>query len=101
LETNLTKQQFRLVIRSDFDCLVGDVLFKDLGLMDDIFFVHPKDMQDGIIDDGMNDIATNLSYVAGCHLSFDHHAFEMKCLGNSDPNNHIIDTEAPSAGHRL
>jgi hypothetical protein len=98
---NVAEQQFRLVIRNDFDGLVCAVLFKDLGMIDDILFVHPKDMQDGIIDISVNDITTNLPCIAGCHLSFDHHAFEMKCLGNSDPNNHIIDTEAPSAAHRL
>jgi nanoRNase/pAp phosphatase (c-di-AMP/oligoRNAs hydrolase) len=97
LESNVAEQQFRLVTRSDFDGLVCAVLFKDLGMIDDILFVHPKDMQDGIIDIGPNDITTNLPYVAGCHLSFDHHASEIKRRGDSDPDNHIIDTEAPSA----
>ena len=91
------KQQFRLVTRSDFDGLVCAVLFKDLGMINDILFVHPKDMQDGIIDIGPNDITTNLPYVAGCHLSFDHHASEVKRRGSSVPDNHIIETEAPSA----
>jgi nanoRNase/pAp phosphatase (c-di-AMP/oligoRNAs hydrolase) len=93
----VAEQKFRLVTRSDFDGLVCAVLFKDLGMIDDILFVHPKDMQDGIIDIGPNDITTNLPYVADCHLSFDHHASELKRRGKSDPENHIIDTEAPSA----
>ena len=93
----MAEQKFRLVTRSDFDGLVCAVLFKDLGMIDDILFVHPKDMQDGIIDIGANDITTNLPYVAGCHLSFDHHASELKRRGDNDPDNHIIDTEAPSA----
>ena len=93
----MAEQKFRLVTRSDFDGLVCAVLFKDLGMIDDILFVHPKDMQDGIIDIGANDITTNLPYVAGCHLSFDHHASEHKRRGDNDPDNHIIDTEAPSA----
>mgnify|MGYP003384559196 FL=1 len=97
LESKVSEQTFRLVTRSDFDGLVCAVLFKDLGMIDDILFVHPKDMQDGIIEIGPNDITTNLPYVAGCHLSFDHHASEVKRRGDNDPDNHIIDTEAPSA----
>lgn len=93
----MAKQKFRLVTRSDFDGLVCAVLFKNLGMIDDILFVHPKDMQDGIIDIGSNDITTNLPYVTGCHLSFDHHASEVKRRGNKAPKNHIIDIEAPSA----
>jgi nanoRNase/pAp phosphatase (c-di-AMP/oligoRNAs hydrolase) len=97
LESTMSEKKFRLVTRSDFDGLVCAVLFKDLGMIDDILFVHPKDMQDGIINIGPNDITTNLPYVAGCHLNFDHHASEIKRLGDSVPDNHIIDTEAPSA----
>ena len=93
----MAKKKFRLVTRSDFDGLVCAVLFKNLGMIDDILFVHPKDMQDGIIDIGPNDITTNLPYVTGCHLSFDHHASEVKRRGNKAPKNHIIDIEAPSA----
>ncbi|UTW48342.1 exopolyphosphatase [Bacterioplanoides sp. SCSIO 12839] len=89
--------QFRLVTRSDFDGLVCAVLFKELGLIDDILFVHPKDMQDGKIDINANDITTNLPYVEGCHLSFDHHASELKRRGDKAPDNHIIDDKAPSA----
>jgi len=88
---------FRLVTRSDFDGLVCAVLFKELGMINDILFVHPKDMQDGIIDIGPNDITTNLPYVEGCHLSFDHHASEVKRRGDKEPDNHIIDIHAPSA----
>jgi nanoRNase/pAp phosphatase (c-di-AMP/oligoRNAs hydrolase) len=97
LESTVSEKKFRLVTRSDFDGLVCAVLFKDLGMIDDILFVHPKDMQDGIIDIGPNDITTNVPYVAGCHLGFDHHASEIKRLGDDVPDNHIIDTEAPSA----
>jgi nanoRNase/pAp phosphatase (c-di-AMP/oligoRNAs hydrolase) len=91
------QQKFRLVTRSDFDGLVCAVILKDLDMIDDILFVHPKDMQDGIVDVGPNDITTNLPYVAGCHLSFDHHASEVKRRGDAAPKNHIIDVNAPSA----
>ncbi|WP_445156888.1 exopolyphosphatase [Halomonas sp. E14] len=88
--------KFRLVTRSDFDGLVCGALLKHLDLIDDILFVHPKDMQDGKIAIGERDITTNLPYVAGCHLAFDHHLSET--LRNVDrADNHVIDPEAPSA----
>src|SRR6202021_3764323 len=68
--------RFRLVTRSDFDGLVCGVLLKELNLIDEIMFVHPKDMQDGKIPISARDITTNLPYVAGCHLAFDHHSSE-------------------------
>jgi nanoRNase/pAp phosphatase (c-di-AMP/oligoRNAs hydrolase) len=89
--------KFRLVTRSDFDGLICAVLLKELDLIDDIKFVHPKDMQDGIIDITDRDITTNLPYVPGCHLSFDHHASEKIRRGSEAPDNHIIDEDAPSA----
>lgn len=90
-------QQYRLVTRSDFDGLICAVLLKELNMIDDIKFVHPKDMQDGIIEITDRDITTNLPYVAGCYLSFDHHASETIRRGDAEPENHIIDPEAPSA----
>jgi len=93
----MSETKYRLVTRSDFDGLVCAVLLKELELIDDIKFVHPKDMQDGKVDISSNDICTNLPYVAGCHLSFDHHASET-IRGADDPrDNHIIDAAAPSA----
>ena len=97
MERHVAEQQFRLVTRSDFDGLVCAVLFKELGMIDDILFVHPKDMQDGKIDITSRDITTNLPYVEGCHLSFDHHASELKRRGDQSYDNHIIDDKAPSA----
>ncbi len=91
-----TDRKYRLVTRSDMDGLVCGVLLKDLGLIDEITFAHPKDMQDGIIDIGPNDITTNLPYVDGVHIAFDHHASEVTRLEDI-PFNHIIDPDAPSA----
>ncbi|TXH88820.1 MAG: exopolyphosphatase [Pseudomonas sp.] len=87
--------QFRLVTRSDFDGLVCAALLKHLKLIDEILFVHPKDMQDGKVAISPRDITTNLPYVAGCHLAFDHHLSET--IRNQAVDNHIIDAEAPSA----
>ncbi|CCG41939.1 DHH family phosphoesterase [Magnetospirillum molischianum] len=85
----------RLVTRSDFDGLVCAVLLRYLDLIDEIKFVHPKDMQDGVVDIGSGDITTNLPYVEGVHLAFDHHLSETLRVGKHD--NHIIDPDAPSA----
>jgi nanoRNase/pAp phosphatase (c-di-AMP/oligoRNAs hydrolase) len=87
--------KYRLVTRSDFDGLVCAVLLKKLDLLDDIKFVHPKDMQDGRIAVTSRDITTNLPYVEGVHLAFDHHSSETVRVGKHD--NYIIDPHAPSA----
>ena len=92
----MSDDNFRLVTRSDFDGLVCAVLFKELNMIDDIKFVHPKDMQDGTILISGTDITTNLPYVEGVHLAFDHHSSEVSRVGG-DPDNHIIDPDAPSA----
>jgi len=88
---------YRLVTRSDFDGLVCAVLLKQRGVIGEISFVHPKDMQDGKVEIGPRDITTNLPYVPGCHLAFDHHASEMIRLGSDRPSNLIIDPGAASA----
>jgi len=92
----MANSKHRLITRSDFDGLVCAVLLRELELIDEIKFVHPKDMQDGRIDVTANDITTNLPYVAGAHLVFDHH--ESETVRNVDrAPNHIIDAHAPSA----
>ncbi len=92
----MSDDKYRLVTRSDFDGLVCAVLFKEMGMIDDIKFVHPKDMQDGTILISDNDITTNLPYVKGVHLAFDHHLSETLRL-DEIPSNYIISPEAPSA----
>lgn len=98
---SLDKKKCRLVTRSDFDGLVCAVLLKHLDLIDEILFVHPKDMQDGVIPVTDRDITTNLPYVSGVHLAFDHHLSETirepGGTGGKVPHNHIIHHEAPSA----
>lgn len=89
-------RKFRLVTRSDFDGLVCGAIFKELGLIDEVKFVHPKDMQDGLIDISGRDITTNLPYVDGVHLCFDHHLSETIRV-SMRRSNHIIDPDAPSA----
>lgn len=92
----MSQEKFRLVTRSDFDGLVCAVLLNELDLIDDIKFVHPKDMQDGKIDITARDITTNLPYVAAAHLAFDHHLSET-IRNTGERKNHIIEADAPSA----
>jgi hypothetical protein len=90
----LSSERYRLVTRSDFDGLVCAVLLKQLGLVEDILFVHPKDVQDGQVEIGPGDIATNLPYAADAHLVFDHHHSDT--LRNTTiAANHIIDPTRP------
>lgn len=91
----MSGEKYRLVTRSDFDGLVCAVLLNKIDLIDDIKFVHPKDMQDGKVDITDRDITTNLPYVEAAHLVFDHHLSET--LRNEKADNHIIDADAPSA----
>lgn len=93
-------RKFRLITRSDMDGLVCAVILKELGLIDEIVFAHPKDMQDGSIEVTDKDITTNLPYVPGVYLCFDHHASEMERV-EGDKRNRIIDPDAPSAARVL
>ena len=89
--------KYRLVTRSDFDGLVCAALLRELQMLDDILFVHPKDVQDGLIEVTSRDIMTNLPYMAGCHLCFDHHNSEAIRNGPSARQNYILDPQADSA----
>ncbi len=66
----------RLLTRSDFDGLICAVLLQEAGVMDDWKFVHPKDIQDGLIKVTENDILANVPYAEGCGFWFDHHSSE-------------------------
>jgi nanoRNase/pAp phosphatase (c-di-AMP/oligoRNAs hydrolase) len=91
-----TSEKYRLVTRSDFDGLVCAVILKELDMLNEIIFVHPKDMQDGKVEVTNQDITTNLPYVEGVYLAFDHHLSET--IRNEEiKSNHIIDANAPSA----
>lgn len=67
---------YRLVTRSDFDGLVCAALLKELGILEDVLFVHPKDVQDGKVELTEHDITTNLPYRPEVALCFDHHSSE-------------------------
>ena len=71
----------RLVTRSDFDGSVCAAILQELGLVDEILYIHPKDLQDHKVEVSGNDIVANVPYVEGCGLWFDHHSSEQQRLG--------------------
>lgn len=71
----------RLLTRSDFDGLACGALLKELGIVDSWKFVHPKDIQDGLVEVTGDDVLANVPYVPGCKLWFDHHSSESERLG--------------------
>jgi nanoRNase/pAp phosphatase (c-di-AMP/oligoRNAs hydrolase) len=91
-----TLEKCRLVTRSDFDGLVCAALLKELGMLEEIKFVHPKDVQDGLVELTDRDITTNLPYSPGVRLAFDHHESETLRVSER-PENHIIIPDARSA----
>jgi nanoRNase/pAp phosphatase (c-di-AMP/oligoRNAs hydrolase) len=92
----IATEKCRLVTRSDFDGLVCAALLKELGILDEIKFVHPKDMQDGLVEITDRDITTNLPYVPGVRMAFDHHESETLRLADA-ADNHVIVSGARSA----
>jgi hypothetical protein len=57
------------------------VLLKEVEVIDDWLFVHPKDVQDGRVPVTANDILANVPYAPGCGMWFDHHSSEDERLG--------------------
>jgi hypothetical protein len=86
----------RLITRSDFDGSVCAAILRDLGFVDQILYVHPKDLQDKKIDVTENDIIANVPFVKGCRLWFDHHYSEHERL-NLDGKFEGASKMAPSA----
>ena len=88
----------RLVTRSDFDGLVCAMLLKELDMVDEIKFVHPKDVQDGKVELTGEDITTNLPFDPRVKLAFDHHESELSRLNAEEvKDKFIIEGEAKSA----
>jgi nanoRNase/pAp phosphatase (c-di-AMP/oligoRNAs hydrolase) len=87
----------RLITRSDFDGLACGALLESLGMIDDWLFVHPNDIQDGLVKATKNDIVANVPYIAGCGLWFDHHSSENERLGDFKFDG--ASKKAPSCAH--
>ena len=92
------EQKMRLVTRSDFDGLACAMMLKDMDMIDEIKFVHPKDVQDGKVELSKRDITTNLPYDPRVALAFDHHESEVDRLKALETGGKlIIDPHARSA----
>lgn len=92
----MAAQKYRLITRSDLDGIVCAALLREAGMVDEVVFAHPKDMQDGTINVTSNDIITNLPYHPNAHIVFDHHASELE--RTKEPAKNLINNpSAPSA----
>ena len=89
-------ETYTLYTRSNFDGLVCAALLKEIGLVDDVKFVHPKDVQDGKIQLGETDITASLPYCSGVYMAFDHHSSEA-VRTKEIKENYIIEPTAPSS----
>jgi nanoRNase/pAp phosphatase (c-di-AMP/oligoRNAs hydrolase) len=90
--------KMRLVTRSDFDGLVCAMILRECDLIEDIKFVHPKDVQDGKVELSGNDITTNLPYDPRVFMCFDHHESELtRNASMKENNNWHIEGQAKSA----
>jgi nanoRNase/pAp phosphatase (c-di-AMP/oligoRNAs hydrolase) len=88
----------RLITRSDFDGLACGALLESMGLIDEWLFVHPKDIQEGLVEATENDVVANVPYIKGCGLWFDHHSSEEERLGK-DLKFDGLTKKAPSCAH--
>lgn len=91
----MSDKKYRLVTRADFDGVVSGSLLLELGLINEVMFAEPKEMQDGKVAITGDDITANLPFVDGVHLCFDHHLSETQRIDHRA--NHIIEADAPSA----
>ncbi len=89
-------ETYTLYTRSNFDGLVCAALLKEIGMVDQVKFVHPKDVQDGKIQLTEKDITASLPYSSGVFMAFDHHSSEAKRTLNVKEN-YIIEPAAPSS----
>ncbi len=91
-------KKMRLVTRSDFDGLACAMMLRELDMIDEIKFVHPKDVQDGKVELTENDDTTNLPYDPRVAIAFDHHESEIDRLKAQEVGGKlIIDPNARSA----
>lgn len=87
-------RQYHVLTRDDMDGVACGVLLSMLRLVDRISFVHPRDIQDGLIELSEENISASLPYAPGAFLSFDHHLAETLRVGRHP--NFIVDPDARS-----
>ena len=90
--------KYKLLTRADLDGIMSATLLKKFGMIDEIEFHHPKDVQDGKVELSKNDITTNLPYDPRVSIAFDHHESEEERLKAIETGGKlIIDPKAKSA----
>ena len=67
----------RLLTRADLDGLTSAILLQEVVAVDKVEFAHPKDVQDGKVEVGKDDVLANLPYDARAGLWFDHHLSQV------------------------
>ncbi len=88
----------RLITRSDFDGLACAVFLKEVGMIDEFTFTHPKDLQEGLVEVTHNDVLANVPFVEGCGFWFDHHSSEEERKAYSGKYKGVSKS-SPSAAH--
>ena len=89
-------EKYRVMTRGDLDGVVSAALLKSQGLVSEITFAEPNEVQSGKLPVTDKDILANLPYMPSAHLAFDHHASEVERLGQK-PANLVLDPAASSA----
>ncbi len=90
----------RLLTRSDFDGICCAVMLEELGVVDEMVYAHPKDLQDGKIEVTENDVLANVPFVDGAGMWFDHHSSEdERVQGAGDVKGKVGD--APSTARLI
>ncbi|HCL57319.1 MAG TPA: exopolyphosphatase [Spirochaetia bacterium] len=70
---DIQNKQYKVLTRGDFDGIVCAALLKEIQMVKEVSFVHPKDMLDGKIEVSGNDIIADLPYHPNAHFVFDYH----------------------------
>lgn len=90
-------EKYRVITRGDLDGVVAAALLKSRGMVGEVVFAEPNDIQSGRMNVTGKDILANLPYAPAAYLVFDHHASELERLGGQQPANLVLEPEKSSA----
>ncbi len=65
-------QQYRLLTRSNFDGIISATLLKKAGLINEIRYLHPLEIENANVKVTKEDIVTNLPFTEGAQMVFDY-----------------------------
>jgi nanoRNase/pAp phosphatase (c-di-AMP/oligoRNAs hydrolase) len=88
-------QPHRLVTRNDMNGLACAALLYFLNLIDDVVFVHPREIESGKFQLAEKDITANLPYIEKVHLAFQHRV-DRSNQPTTQHSNYVINTEVES-----